>query len=62
MPRTLPSPTPETRHFWEGCKAGEFAAAALRALRKELFSAAPLLPALHKPGGGNLCGQRQSDT
>lgn len=23
MPRMLPEPTPETRHFWEGCKAGE---------------------------------------
>lgn len=23
MARILPSPTPETRHFWEGCKAGE---------------------------------------
>jgi hypothetical protein len=23
MPRILPEPTPETRHFWEGCKAGE---------------------------------------
>ena len=22
-PRMLPEPTPETRHFWEGCKAGE---------------------------------------
>lgn len=23
MTRILPEPTPETRHFWEGCKAGE---------------------------------------
>jgi len=23
MQRILPQPTPETRHFWEGCKAGE---------------------------------------
>lgn len=23
MPRALPSPTPETRHFWEGRKTGE---------------------------------------
>ena len=23
MPRTLPKPSPETRHYWEGCKAGE---------------------------------------
>lgn len=23
MPRLLPEPTPETRHFWEGCRAGE---------------------------------------
>jgi hypothetical protein len=22
-PRILPEPTPETRHFWDGCKAGE---------------------------------------
>src|SRR3984885_909283 len=22
-PRMLPEPTPETRHFWDGCKAGE---------------------------------------
>jgi uncharacterized OB-fold protein len=23
MDRTLPTPTPETQHFWDGCKAGE---------------------------------------
>ena len=23
MARMLPEPTPETRHFWEGCKDGE---------------------------------------
>jgi len=23
MDRILPQPTPETRHFWEGCKVGE---------------------------------------
>lgn len=23
MPRLLPEPTPETRHFWEGCRDGE---------------------------------------
>ncbi len=23
MDRVLPQPTPETAHFWEGCKAGE---------------------------------------
>ncbi len=23
MDRVLPQPTPETRHFWDGCKAGE---------------------------------------
>jgi uncharacterized OB-fold protein len=23
MTRLLPEPTPETRHFWEGCQAGE---------------------------------------
>lgn len=23
MDRMAPQPTPETRHFWEGCKAGE---------------------------------------
>jgi len=23
MTRILPEPTPETRHFWEGCKMGE---------------------------------------
>ena len=23
MDRVLPQPTPETRHFWEGCKEGE---------------------------------------
>ena len=23
MPRTLPKPSPETRHYWDGCKAGE---------------------------------------
>ena len=23
MPRILPEPTPETRHFWDGCREGE---------------------------------------
>ena len=23
MDRALPTPTPETQHFWDGCKAGE---------------------------------------
>jgi uncharacterized OB-fold protein len=23
MPRALPTPTPETNHFWEGCQVGE---------------------------------------
>jgi uncharacterized protein len=23
MDRVLPQPTPETQHFWDGCKAGE---------------------------------------
>ncbi|MDB5417559.1 MAG: DNA-binding protein, partial [Phenylobacterium sp.] len=22
-PRMLPEPTPETRHFWDGCSKGE---------------------------------------
>ncbi len=23
MDRVLPQPTPETQHFWDGCKEGE---------------------------------------
>lgn len=35
--RALPVPTPETQHFWEGCKAGELRLQRCRSCREPYF-------------------------
>lgn len=37
MPRTMPAPTPETQHFWEGCKRGELLLQRCRSCRESYF-------------------------
>lgn len=44
MPRALPQPTPETRHFWEGCKAGELRLQRCRACDHSYFPPRPFCP------------------
>ena len=44
MPRTLPKPTPETRHYWEGCKAGELRLQRCRACNEPYFPPRPFCP------------------
>jgi uncharacterized OB-fold protein len=44
MPRALPNPTPETRHFWEGCKAGELRLQRCVACRQPYFPPRPFCP------------------
>ena len=42
--RALPKPTPETRHFWEGCKAGELRLQRCRACAHSYFPPRPFCP------------------
>jgi uncharacterized OB-fold protein len=44
MPRILPEPTPETRHYWEGCKAGELRLQRCLACAKTYFPPRPFCP------------------
>jgi len=44
MPRTLPSPTPETQHFWEGCKAGELRLQRCITCKHSYFPPRPFCP------------------
>jgi len=44
MPRALPLPTPETRHFWEGCKAGDLRLQRCRDCEKSYFPPRPFCP------------------
>ena len=44
MPRTLPKATPETAHFWEGCKAGELRLQRCRACEAPYFPPRPFCP------------------
>lgn len=44
VPRTLPKPSPETRHFWEGCKAGELRLQRCRSCREPYFPPRPFCP------------------
>jgi len=44
MTRTLPKPTPETRHFWEGCKAGELRLQRCRRCSEAYFPPRPFCP------------------
>ena len=36
-PRALPKPTPETQHFWDGCRAGELRLQRCRACARSFF-------------------------
>lgn len=44
MARNLPVPTPETEHFWEGCRSGELRLQRCRACRKNYFPPRPFCP------------------
>lgn len=44
MPRALPQPTPETQHFWEGCRAGELRLQRCTACRHRYFPPRPFCP------------------
>jgi len=50
MDRVLPTPTPETAHFWEGCKAGELRLQRCQACEEVYFPPRPFCPA---------CGSRE---
>ena len=50
MDRVLPQPTPETRHFWEGCKAGELRLQRCVQCQHSYFPPRPFCPA---------CGSRK---
>jgi uncharacterized OB-fold protein len=43
--RPLPQPTPETRHFWEGCNAGELRLQRCTACAHTYFPPRPFCPA-----------------
>jgi uncharacterized protein len=44
MPRTLPKPSPETRHYWEGCKIGELRLQRCRSCSEAYFPPRPFCP------------------
>ena len=44
MPRALPSPTPETQHFWDGCKAGELRLQRCIPCKRSYFPPRPFCP------------------
>ena len=44
MPRTLPKPSPETRHYWDGCKAGELRLQRCRSCSEAYFPPRPFCP------------------
>ena len=44
MPRTLPKPSPETRHYWDGCKAGELRLQRCRHCCEPYFPPRPFCP------------------
>jgi len=45
MDRILPQPTPETRNFWDGCKAGELRLQRCRECAHSYFPPRPVCPA-----------------
>ena len=45
MDRALPQPTPETQHFWDGCKAGELRLQKCTACQESYFPPRPFCPA-----------------
>ncbi len=50
MDRALPIPTPETQHFWDGCKVGELRLQRCEECAKTYFPPRPFCPG---------CGSRQ---
>lgn len=48
--RPLPLPTPETNHFWEGCRAGELRLQRCTGCKESYFPPRPFCPA---------CGSRE---
>lgn len=44
MPRMLPEPTPETRHFWDGCQAGELRLQRCTDCQESYFPPRPFCP------------------
>ena len=44
MDRVLPQPTPETQHFWDGCKAGELLLQRCSECSKTYFPPRPFCP------------------
>ena len=44
MDRVLPVPTPETQHFWDGCKAGELLLQRCTDCTKSYFPPRPFCP------------------
>ncbi|MGH7012462.1 MAG: Zn-ribbon domain-containing OB-fold protein, partial [Caulobacteraceae bacterium] len=50
MERMLPTPTPETQHFWEGCAQGELRLQRCRECQKPYFPPRPFCPS---------CGSRE---
>ena len=51
-PRMLPEPTPETRHFWDGCKEGELRLQRCTSCQDSYFPPRPFCP---------KCGNRVQD-
>jgi hypothetical protein len=45
MDRVLPTPTPETAHFWDGCKAGELRLQRCESCGDVYFPPRPFCPA-----------------
>ena len=56
-PRMLPEPTPETRHFWDGCKAGELRLQRCSSCTESYFPPRPFCP---KCGGRDVEGYKAS--
>ena len=48
-PRALPKPTPETQHFWDGCKEGELRLQRCVACRESYFPPRPFCPKCGNP-------------
>jgi uncharacterized OB-fold protein len=44
MARTAPEPTPETQHFWDGCRRGELLLQRSRATGEAYFPPRPFCP------------------
>jgi uncharacterized OB-fold protein len=44
MARMLPKPTPETQHFWDGCRQGELRLQRCRACAQPYFPPRPFCP------------------